>query len=233
MVIDAPSFINPVGERMLSLRSLQLSDITSLSTLNQADIFECIDLTDNDLIIVPKLPKLHRLKTLLLGRNRVRLFDDSFGSELHNLETLSLVNNFIRTAKDLENLASLQQLRDLYLTGNPVTKLKNYRLWCVWRFPNLKVLDFEKVKDTERKKAKELFGSLEKPSELVDEILTGEGEVEHIDEKENISKKDIEIKSNIQRLSKEQKEDLKKELASAEKLVDIERIQGILERGYM
>jgi U2 small nuclear ribonucleoprotein A' len=49
--------------------------------------------------------------------------------------------------------------------------IEHYRLYILWRNPNIRVLDFERVKDVERAKAKELFGMLDKPSELASQIM--------------------------------------------------------------
>lgn len=238
MVADAPTFINPVGERTISLRSLTLSDLDiGISQLLDTDIFECIDLTDNDLIIVPDFPASHRLKTLLLARNRIRVLSHNFASELYNLETVSLINNFIRSPKELTGITTIKNLKELYLSGNPITNLKHYRLWVIWKFPTLKILDFEKVKKDEKEKATKLFGTHEKPTEIAVKIskstvdLGLESEIK--DTKEKLDSDTIHIQSTVQRLSTSQRKKLKQELVSATKLADIERIQSILKRGYL
>lgn len=43
---------------------------------------------------------------------------------------------------------------------------QNYRYWVIWRCPSVRFLDFAKVKDAERERATELFGSADEPSEL-------------------------------------------------------------------
>jgi hypothetical protein len=47
---------------------------------------------------------------------------------------------------------------------------QNYRYWVIWRCPTVRYLDFGKVRDVERKKAKELFGTAEEPTELATQI---------------------------------------------------------------
>lgn len=49
--------------------------------------------------------------------------------------------------------------------------LKNYRYWVIWRNPHIRFLDYQKVKDVERTKATELFGTFEEPSELASKIM--------------------------------------------------------------
>lgn len=48
---------------------------------------------------------------------------------------------------------------------------QNYRYWVIWRCPSVRYLDFAKVRDAERKKAKELFGTAEDPTELASKIM--------------------------------------------------------------
>jgi len=47
---------------------------------------------------------------------------------------------------------------------------QNYRYWVLWRCPSVRFLDYQKVKDAERNKAKELFGTVEEPTELASTV---------------------------------------------------------------
>jgi hypothetical protein len=68
------------------------------------------------------------------------------GEVLPNLETLILTNNRIHDLADLDPLAEMKKLRYLSLLGNPVTKKPHYRLYVIHKLPNLRLLDFSKVK---------------------------------------------------------------------------------------
>lgn len=48
--------------------------------------------------------------------------------------------------------------------------MQNYRYWVIARCPTVRFLDFQKVKDSERSKATELFGTREEPSELAQSV---------------------------------------------------------------
>jgi hypothetical protein len=48
--------------------------------------------------------------------------------------------------------------------------LQNYRYWVIWRCPTVRYLDFVKVRDVERKKASELFGTADEPTELASKV---------------------------------------------------------------
>lgn len=49
----------------------------------------------------------------------------------------------------------------LTLVGNSVTSKAHYRAYLINKLPNLRVLDFQKVKKQEREEAEKLFGSAE------------------------------------------------------------------------
>jgi len=47
---------------------------------------------------------------------------------------------------------------------------QHYRYWVLYRCPSVRFLDFQKVKDSERSKAKELFGTVNEPSALASKV---------------------------------------------------------------
>lgn len=51
-----------------------------------------------------------------------------------------------------------KKLKRLYLLNNPISELENYKYFVIAKIPQLKTLDFEKIKQKDRLKAKELFG---------------------------------------------------------------------------
>lgn len=51
------------------------------------------------------------------------------------------------------------KLEFLSLVGNPVTRRQHYRLYTIHKIPTLKVLDFQKVKQSERERAERLATS--------------------------------------------------------------------------
>jgi U2 small nuclear ribonucleoprotein A' len=165
---------------------------------------DAIDFTDNDIQLLGNFPLSPRLRTLLLARNRVTSIQPSLANSLPNLTTLVLAaNNFIELA-DLDVLSGFGRLVHLVLMENPVSRkdvsrcpwgkikgahtqttdgIQHYRGWIIWRCPTVRFLDYKKVKDVERQKAKDLFGTMKEPSvlaskvhlliSLVNTILTG------------------------------------------------------------
>jgi len=58
------------------------------------------------------------------------------------------------------------------LTGRRNTDFsQHYRYYILYRCPSVRFLDYQKVKDVERKKATELFGTTSEPSELASKIM--------------------------------------------------------------
>ncbi len=110
------------------------------------DQFDSIDFTDNEIQKLENFPMLRRLKMLLLCNNKVSRIAPKLGESLPHLETLILTNNKIESLDELDNLADVPTLRMISLIGNPVTQKANYRLHLIAKLPNIKMIDFSKVK---------------------------------------------------------------------------------------
>ena len=63
------------------------------------------------------------------------------------------MNNKITELEEIAKLADCKKLQRLVLVNNLVTELPNYRSFVISQIPTLRVLDFQKVTATERKKA--------------------------------------------------------------------------------
>ncbi|KAG8769343.1 U2 snRNP complex subunit [Ceratobasidium sp. 428] len=156
----APSYINPLKDRELNLRGHKISAIENLGVTH--DQHDTIDFTDNALTSLSNLPRLHRLRTLLLSSNRISHIAPTIAVSAPRLKTIVLTNNAIVELADLSPLGTLKHLEFLSLLGNPVREKKNYREWVVWKCSgSLRVLDFQRIKDKERKTAKTLFVTAE------------------------------------------------------------------------
>lgn len=151
----AAQSINPVRDRELGLRGYKIPVIENLgATLDQ---FDSIDLSDNDIRKLDGFPLLKRLKCLLLNNNRVCRIAENLQEALPALETLILTNNQIQNLGDLDPLATVKSLTYLSLIKNPVTVKRHYRLYLVHRLPQLRVLDFRRIRQKERAEAQQLF----------------------------------------------------------------------------
>lgn len=151
----AAQSINPVRDRELDLRGYKIPVLENLgATLDQ---FDSIDLSDNEIRKLDGFPLLRRLRCLLLNNNRVCRIGENLQEALPALETLVLTNNQIQNLGDLDPLASIKTLTYLSLMKNPVTVKRHYRLYLIHRIPQLRVLDFRRIRQKERQAAQQLF----------------------------------------------------------------------------
>ncbi|CAG2056154.1 unnamed protein product [Timema podura] len=167
LIQQSMQFINPVRDRELDLRGYKIPVIENMgATLDQ---FDTIDLSDNDIRKLDGFPLLKRLKCLLLNNNRVVRLSEGLETSLPNLETLVLTGNLVQELADLDALVPLKNLRTLSCLQNPVTAKPHYRLYVAFKLPQVKLLDFRKIKLKEREEANSLFKS-KKGKELQKEI---------------------------------------------------------------
>ncbi|CAJ1375361.1 unnamed protein product, partial [Effrenium voratum] len=117
---QAPQSLNPAKHRQLLLRGYKIPAVENLGGTD--DAYECLDLSDNDLIKLGNFPPLKRLRVLLLANNRIsRIAPDCF-DPLPQLVSLVLTGNKLEKLVDLEPITKLANLERLSLMDNPVTK---------------------------------------------------------------------------------------------------------------
>lgn len=150
---------NPIGEREILLRSLAIPAIEHLAVTR--DQFDTIDLSNNHLARLENLPKLERLSCLYLGGNGINFVDGkNLKKNCPALETVILSGNGVKGWNVIGDLGlGCPKLEFLSLVGNPVTRRQHYRLYTINKIPTLKVLDFQKVKQSERERAQRLASS--------------------------------------------------------------------------
>ncbi|OJD16789.1 U2 small nuclear ribonucleoprotein A' [Emergomyces pasteurianus Ep9510] len=168
LIQDSLSYLNPLKERELDLRGHKIPAIENMGAAKDHD---AIDFTDNDISSISNFPFSPRLRTLLLARNRVSHIHPSIASSIPNLTTLILTANNVAELADLEPLKNLTKLTHVSLLENPVTRKENYRFWVIFLLPTVRFLDYQKVKDVERNRAAELFGSPSNPTPLTSKIM--------------------------------------------------------------
>ena len=98
-----------------------------------------------------------------------RRITDGLGEVIPNLENLVLTNNHLQELGDLDPLAECKKLIYLSLLSNPVANKQHYRSYVIHKIPSLRVLDFNKVKESEREAAKLMFKS-KKGKELAKQL---------------------------------------------------------------
>ena len=82
-----------------------------------------------------------------------------FSEVCPRLDSLILQNNRLANLAELRHLPP--SLKRLVLLENVVCKLPNYREYCAWLLPELKMLDFQKVTQEERTLGTEIFSKNE------------------------------------------------------------------------
>merc|ERR1712025_1281532 len=129
---------------------------------------------------------------------------------------------------DLEPVTSLKKLTMLSLLHNPIATKRNYREYVIHKFPNLRVLDFKKVKHQEREAAKGLFKTKEGKTQLKDIQRKAKTFVpgEPLPEATNRN-------TNAAGLTPEQVRHIKMMIAKAGSLQEIERLNQALRNGQM
>ena len=150
-------YLNSAKEYELSLRGFKIIDMQNLSATK--DQFTCINLADNSISEVNYLPQLKKLKTLILINNRISKIDKDFAINCPLLNNIILTNNKIETFEQIDNIATCKTITKLFLVDNLVTKIKNYRLYVIYKIPSLRILDFQRVTQKEREQAQKKFGN--------------------------------------------------------------------------
>ncbi|CAG9560359.1 unnamed protein product [Danaus chrysippus] len=167
LIQSSMQYINPCRDRELDLRGYKIPQIENLgATLDQ---FDTIDFSDNDIRKLDGFPLLKRLKCLFFNNNRIVRLTENLEQYLPNLETLVLTNNNLSELGDLDPLSTLPKLRTLSLMHNPVANKQHYRAYVAYKLPELRLLDFRKIKQKEREEANALFKS-KKGKEIQKEI---------------------------------------------------------------
>ena len=116
---------NPLQERELVLSGLGIAAIENLSALPGAmDALDCLDLSNNRLMVVENFPRWNRITCLLLAGNRIDRIDGrNLQQNLPNLRTVVLGHNHIASLAEVAALGeACPNLEFLDLTGNPVTR---------------------------------------------------------------------------------------------------------------
>jgi len=151
---------NALGERELVLRGRGIPFIEHLGITR--DAYDTFDLSDNRLLKLENFPRLSRLSNLMCSSNYIESIAEinTLSKNLPNITSLTLSYNRISSLHQLVNCGvAFPKLEFLTLVGNPVTRKQYYRLYAIHHIPSLKVLDMQKIKQSERDKANRLIQS--------------------------------------------------------------------------
>lgn len=131
-----------------------------------------------------------------------------------------LTGNMIQELGDLEPLAQLKNLTNLCLLQNPVSAKPQYRQYVVYRFPQLRLLDFRKIKMKEREAAVAYFRS-KRGKEMVREIA-----------------KKVKTQNSGTSIDKplttpEERNKIREAITNASSLEEVQRLSKLLQAGHM
>mmetsp|Transcript_22847 Transcript_22847/g.47916 ORF Transcript_22847/g.47916 Transcript_22847/m.47916 type:complete len:300 (+) Transcript_22847:130-1029(+) len=245
LIASSEQRTNPLGEREIVMRGLAIPVIEHLGVTR--DAYDAMDLTDNRISRLENFPRLLRLSSLSLSGNVIETIDaNNLSKNLPNLHHLDLSWNHISTLLEVSNLGQAcrakqdgsdknknseshsnnGKLECLNLHGNPVQRRQHYRLYTIHSIPSLKVLDHQRITQTERDRARRLSDSaagaaLE--SDVQDEagrqktFTPGEGESAE--------------ESFVVNFTAEEKEQICQIVANAESPAEIEEIERSVQRG--
>lgn len=123
------------------------------------DHYDTIDLSRNLIEKLEKLPVTERLRTLILHDNLIDNIDVNLHISIPNLQNLILTGNRISKIASLNGLKKLKNLKMLILIDNPITdELKDYRLHVIHYLPQLRCLDFKRIRRQEIRESEDIFG---------------------------------------------------------------------------
>ncbi|XP_017555041.1 U2 small nuclear ribonucleoprotein A' isoform X2 [Pygocentrus nattereri] len=222
LIEQAAQYTNPVRDRELDLRGYKIPVLENLgATLDQ---FDTIDFSDNEVRKLDGFPLLKRLKTVLINNNRICRIGENLEQSLPNLKELVLTSNNIQELGDLDPLASVKTLTLLSLLRNPVTNKKHYRLYVINKLPQIRVLDFQKVKLKERQEAEKMFKG-KRGAQLAKDIA----------KRTKTFTPGVGLQADKKKMgpSAADVEAIKNAIANATSLAEVERLKGLLQSGQI
>ncbi|KAM0751588.1 L domain-like protein [Meredithblackwellia eburnea MCA 4105] len=239
LLARVPSQLNCLKDRELDLRGYKIPAIENLGVTK--DQIDALDLTDNNITSLSNLPLLRRLQHVHLAQNPVRTVSPTLPTSLPNLRTLILTN----TAVPVDTLGPLaiilgrcKKLETLSLKGSPVAEAKYYKEWIIFKCRHLRSLDFDRVKDKDRKHARSLFTDAKgQPTPLAVSLSSAQPISSNGD---NTFEPGVtaelatgDAKSTGRTLTKEQRERVRAAIEGAESVDEIRRLQRFLQQGFV
>jgi len=239
LLLSSHSYLNPLSDRELDLRGYQIPAIENLGVTK--DSLDSIDLTDNAIRSLINFPKMTRLKHLYLSNNPLTFISPKLPQALPNLNSLVLSHCNLSNFNQLFLiLKQFNRLEFLVLTGNPVCKMKLYRDWCIYNCPKVRILDFRRVKDKDRKTATELFydpvsksGTAIAQALSIAEATEGEPSEDSTMISSTRSTQKVEPGQSGRTLTAEERERIKRSIEEATSVEEVRRLKRMLEQGFI
>ena len=235
-----------------NLATLQQQTYDNTTTTTNTIQFDTIDFTDNRITTIDNFPKScrFRLQHLIFCNNLINgISVQNAKSNVPNLLALNLGYNVIDSLNFVRCLGmACKNLKYLFLVGNPVTSefllqwlvsfvssfythyylgIHYYRLYTIHTIPSLQVLDYQKINQKERDKAKR-FALSAAGAALQSDILNSESEPDNtfVPGKANTPKENFRIQ-----FTPTQKEQIREMIMNAKNPGDVETIEEFVKRG--
>ena len=136
--------------KKLKILILRENSLAKIDSINHMEFLTFLDVSFN------KLRNCDRTCIGILPSLQVFLCDNNYLKNINGFEkfysvqSISFENNKIPDYNSLEKLSTLENLKDLSIGNNPVTKSINYRSTIIRMFPNLLKLDGKEITNEER-----------------------------------------------------------------------------------
>lgn len=157
---------------------------------------------------------------MFFNNNRIVRIGEGLEHCIPNLETLMLTGNMIQELGDLEPLIPLKNLTNLCLLQNPVSAKPQYRQYVVYRFPQLRLLDFRKIKKAEREAATEYFRS-KRGKEMAREIA------------KKVKAQTAGTSADKPLTTPEERNKIREAITNASSLEEVQRLSKLLQAGHI
>lgn len=146
VIAHAEAGPDALRESQLNLRGLKAPAVENLGAA--PDVYDALNLTDNDIRTLTNFPVMKRLRMLYAANNQISRIDPRLAHQLPYLTTLVLTNNNLsHLAAAAFALAKFPYLEYVSLLSNPISAQQHYRHYLIWRCPKIRVLDFQRVTD--------------------------------------------------------------------------------------
>ncbi|TIC03585.1 L domain-like protein [Wallemia mellicola] len=229
LLANTPIRISPIEpSHELILSGLKIPSIENLGVTK--DQLSTIILSHNLIHSIPLLPRLVNLNSLVLSHNLLTNIHPSIVKSAPRLTTLILDHNRLELG-ELNSLAGHPSLTYLDIRYNPAAETPRYRHWLIHTLPKLRVLDYDRVTDKERKEAREIFETQDgRPTAVAQEIKA-------------LKKEDVSETSNTfvpgedtskgRLLSAQDRENIRKAILEANSPDEVARLERMLRDGFI
>lgn len=138
-MLNPSVILQKVWPAKLRVLNLSYNNLTHLDSLESFKSLELLNLSNNKFKTLPTFTSCIKLKEMYISYNKLNELPDFFG--LDDIRVISASFNCINSLENVANLTINRNLKALDLTGNPITKKKNYHNILKSILPQLQEID--------------------------------------------------------------------------------------------